>query len=1010
MAGAPLAGGAPAWACCCLEIRARDLDNGIDDGSVFERGESMSHVCGRVVNVGTRLGPDTAAPASGAGFWELLFTPSPALSGGDPRFVLLHFNNMALPAGSRLEVDLRYGTDTFTGASGADAWTRPIDPKPGPIRIRYFGPGPAGGATLAEYGSGEPTQTGTPGDPYGSLTDADLFLHTDPYVEPTYETRLKCGTFDWQNIACSAPGSVEQQAAKAVCCFVHVHRHPTGLVVSTCSATLIDNNLVLTAAHCATEPDDLEVRSGSVVFGYETTCPGGHPGGYAPDFFKVTKIVRRGSADWLIVEIETPPGGTGIVPAVLRSSGVVVGETVIAIHHPHGAVKKFQKGIQSTAGVWPVAGFDYAGGSSGSPLFDGTGRVVGGALSSGPLPPAYDQCHVGYTAATTILQELANPPAPPAPFDVMLVMDRSGSMAGPGLVPGRTKMNEARDAASLFVQLLRKNAGNRIGLVSFSTAAATPPDSALGNVTQGKKVQLVGANSPYTGGVVGALVPAGATSIGDGLSVATGALAPGTNQRAILLMTDGLQNTPPMIETVEGALGAIRLIAIGFGSESDLNSALLSRVASRHNGVYTRANDGLELKKFFSIAFGNIFESGALSDPELYLRRGEEETKETPFAVCEEERITAVVGWDNPSQSLEVDLRTPAGALINAATAGVESDRGETWQFLRVPLPLNGERAGAWHWRVRRDGGGGELLPPEETVRLFVTVIPLGGPRFEPLSQPERVYTGDPIRPLVALRYANGSAPHADVELEIEAPDAAVGQLIADAGLAEPEAGDDPASAFHATLKQVGGGQAYTLATRQETAELFDDGEHYDVGMEPDGIYGNLLTELTRFEGTYRFHARARLDEPCPAERETRWAIHVEFGIDQERTTVSVSDRDRGPDGRRGTVTITPRDRYGSPLGPGRGDQIPVSGTPGTATGTVVDNGDGSYSVSTTWDPEVTDEPSVVVLQPERLPVVLAPGGGTGRRARCPRWLWALLFLLALLLLIAVIVIVWLVS
>jgi hypothetical protein len=58
----------------------------------------------------------------------------------------------------------------------------------------------------------------------------------------------------------------------------------------------------------------------------------------------------------------------------------------------------------------------------------------------------------------------------------------------------------------------------------------------------------------------------------------------------------------------------------------------------------------------------------------------------------------------------------------------------------------------------------------------------------------------------------------------------------------------------------------------------------------------------------------------------------------------------------------------------------------------------------------VTDEPSVVVLQPERLPVVLAPGGGTGRRARCPRWLWALLFLLALLLLIAVIVIVWLVS
>ncbi len=164
----------------------------------------MSHTCGRVVTVGTRLGPDTNAPQSGVGYWELMYTPQPALSGGDPRFVMLHFDNLAFAGNARLEVDLRYDTDTFMSASGADAWTRPIDTKPGPIRIRYYGSGAVGGATLAEYGSGEPTETGTPGDPYGSLTDVDLFLHTNPYVEPIYETRLKCGVFDWQNIACQA--------------------------------------------------------------------------------------------------------------------------------------------------------------------------------------------------------------------------------------------------------------------------------------------------------------------------------------------------------------------------------------------------------------------------------------------------------------------------------------------------------------------------------------------------------------------------------------------------------------------------------------------------------------------------------------------------------------------------------------------------------------------------------------------------------------------------------------
>ena len=55
----------------------------------------------------------------------------------------------------------------------------------------------------------------------------------------------------------------------------------------------------------------------------------------------------------------------------------------------------------------------------------------------------------------------------------MIVFDRSGSMsldAG----TGKTKIEEARDAASLFIQLVRASTGNRVGLVSFSTLPATP--------------------------------------------------------------------------------------------------------------------------------------------------------------------------------------------------------------------------------------------------------------------------------------------------------------------------------------------------------------------------------------------------------------------------------------------------------------------------------------------------------------------------------------------------------
>ena len=92
----------------------------------------MSHTCGRVVGVGTRIGPDSGAPPSSAGVWEFLLTPSPAVLGGTARFVMLHFDTMSFPGSSRLEVDLRYGIDTFNAASSADGWTRPIDPLPWP--------------------------------------------------------------------------------------------------------------------------------------------------------------------------------------------------------------------------------------------------------------------------------------------------------------------------------------------------------------------------------------------------------------------------------------------------------------------------------------------------------------------------------------------------------------------------------------------------------------------------------------------------------------------------------------------------------------------------------------------------------------------------------------------------------------------------------------------------------------------------------------------------------------
>lgn len=967
----------------------------------------MSHNIGRVVTIPpVIIGPGGPLGSTSPGVWEYTFVPQPAATGGSPRFVILHLTAMNLPSGARVEVPLGYATEVYT--SGTDVWTRPIDTA-APIKVRFITSGSSGSVTLAEYGSGEPYTTTHPQSWLTNTTNPDLFLHASPYVEPTYHTWLECGgAFNWQNSACAVAGSIQEQTARAVGIFVHAdHDEDSGLtLLSSCSGTLIDTNLFLTARHCATDPDELDIHSGSVTFGFQTNCDGTRPAGYAPRFYKVRRVAAAGagvsnwvpeSTDWLILELEEAPAG--IAPRPLRGTNPVAGETVFTVHHPNAAVKKFQTGTLSGSSVTSVTGFDYAGGSSGSALFDGLGRVIGAALSTGGNGPY--QCTVGYTPAANVLNALANPPAPPTPFDIMLVIDRSGSMGGLG-TSGSTKMVEAREAASLFVQLVRLNAGDRLGMVSFSTTATVPVDEGPGNVNPGKKHQLVGG-APYTSGKIGGLLPGGSTSIGDGIQKAMGVLPSGTgNRRAILLLTDGMQNTAPTVAAVEPLLGDTVVHAVGFGTDAQLDGALLNALAGAHSGFYTRANDGLSLKKYFALAFGNIFEAGMLADPVLTLPAGVDEQVAVEFAVCDEERITAIIGWNSPPERLEAELVSPAGVVVDASTAGTVSDEGLTWWFLRVPLPTGGEREGMWRLRVRRPGRHtgteftGEFLAQDKdtpALRYVASVLADGGPQLVPLLARRRYYTGESINPLVALQYPNGTAPRGSVTLEVERLDGSLGALVQRMGLGQPETGEEPVGAFAAALQRIerDSGGRLPIGTVTETVTLYDDGVHGDGAMEPDGIWGNLLPDLLKHEGTYTFRAVAEYGSACRGRREASWSVHVEPGIDPGATDVTLTP---------GGLTIRPRDRYGNPLGPGRGDLITVTGTPGTTvTGGVVDNGDGSYQVPATWGSGT--RPGLVVGQPGRDPAVLAPPGGPSGAGGCLLWLTIALAVIVVALLIA---------
>lgn len=935
----------------------------------------MSHNTGTVQVLGAPL---TITPGP-----TTIFDPPDAPGG--TKFLMLHFQNLDFEPGDTLQVNLGYDIDEFTAADGPAFWTRPINiyAFPGGVEITYIAAGPATGSVqMDRFGRGE-RMTGQAGHP--SFSNCDPFYEPPAYLEPTYDPFWYCvAEPNWENIArVTSATDIRAQVARSVGMIITVE----GNHISTCSVTLVDSDKILTAGHCHTPEEAL---SSSVIFNYQTDEDGNRPVPYEPHFYKVKEVLAHrnsnASFDYSLLQLAEAPAG---IPSVqMRHDLPVPPEEVFGVHHPNGAVKKLSiphaSGFTTVTGNTSVEGsgdvvnvgleFDVSGGSSGSGLFDTAGRIVGVLSRGNPCGVGgFQTSDLAYCPTKNIIEDTFPAPPPPVERDVMLVFDRSGSMSMDDGT-GRTKLDAARDAVSLFVQLVRAATGNRLGLVSFSTTASSPVDFAIADVTNTNKNALIGP-PPFTTGELDDLVASGFTSIGDGLEAARDQFpAAVTNPRAILLMTDGLQNTEPLISAVTDLEG-ITIHAIGFGTESSLDGPLLNTFATAHDGMYTRAGGALELEKFFSSAFGNIFEAGILFDPEFNLP-ADQPGEPIFFNVCGEETITAVAGWDRTDAGLFLEFTSPGGATIAGATAGVETSSGRTWTFLRLPLPFGGERDGEWSVRVTRPRGGDEFPPPTPALRYFVNVIPKGGPILSRFVDRKRYYTGDPITPKVIVRQENGGWPeNLNVTLTTTRPDTGVGNVLSTSGLGPATTIDgDTIPPRQATLQAIetstGAPVAqYVSITFQLSDAALDTGGMFEGG----GTFGKAFSDLLTVEGNYTFHAKTSYGEDCAGSRELAWTIHVDVGIDPGNTTVSTTPLDPGADGGPCVrMTFTPRDKYGNALGPGRADGFKVEPRPGSKpSGPLVDLGNGSYQIDVCSDPDSLEPPGIVIVQPERPPVTI---------------------------------------
>jgi hypothetical protein len=316
--------------------------------------------------------------------------------------------------------------------------------------------------------------------------------------------------------------------------------------------------------------------------------------------------------------------------------------------------------------------------------------------------------------------------------DVVVVLDRSGSMSDPDS-SGSTKLQAALTAVENFAGLLEKSRTdgqvNRIGLVSFSDSASADLMMTVADST------LLASGGPLATalGTISATGPGGCTGMGAGIQRALELLCPpgncagfsgaGNHRKAILLLTDGIENVPPCLQPSGPSGGTCggecfgaqfdyskleftQLVAVGFGTAASLDGAKLTLLAERQGGIYVQnpGGSGDDLKHFFTKGFGQLTDEFTRVDPTGVLAATDAASDPVDYSSCGDSKLTFASGWLEPVSpgALRLQVKAPTGALVLHGGPGVEASRDRTWDFARIKLPQGAPVAGEWSAQIIR--------------------------------------------------------------------------------------------------------------------------------------------------------------------------------------------------------------------------------------------------------------------------------------------------------------------
>lgn len=323
---------------------------------------------------------------------------------------------------------------------------------------------------------------------------------------------------------------------------------------------------------------------------------------------------------------------------------------------------------------------------------------------------------------TVMLQANA---VPPPQVDSVLVIDRSGSMSDPSGIFNKTKMEVAIEAADLYVSLLKNN--DQIGIVRYNNVSGSG-DVLLNMITAGDETTGIGRANARSQLTPANLNPTNSTSIGAGIINGSSVLDNGTaNSRALVVLTDGRQNTDPDIPAgtavVVTKTPRQRVFAVGLGLNQLEDK--LHQIASVTNGTAEITGDLVDereflLQKLYVQILSDIADEAFVRDPKRVANPGDRQSTSILLGEVDVAADFIIVFRKTNvfPKYLGIELEAPDGTVFtpsdisvlpNAEFIQMSSHSYFRWQFPTFPDKPH-QHEGAWKVWVENKAHGEYFL------------------------------------------------------------------------------------------------------------------------------------------------------------------------------------------------------------------------------------------------------------------------------------------------------------